>query len=97
MLPGLLIYYYATGAFSSRKIERLTYDSVAVRFLCADAHPDHDSICTFRRENKDLLASTFPQVLECAARAKILKVGRITLAGDGTKMLAHASKHRAVS
>ncbi len=97
MMLGLLIYCYATGTFSSRKIERLTYDSVAVRYLCADTHPDHDSICKFRRENKALLESSFHQVLECAARAKILKVGEITLAADGTKILAHASKHSAVS
>ena len=58
MMLGLLIYCYANGAFSSRKIEKLTYDSVAVRYLCADTHPDHDSICTFRRENKALLEST---------------------------------------
>jgi len=97
MMLGLLIYCYATGTFSSRKIERLTFDSVAVRYLCADTHPDHDSICKFRRENKELLESTFHKVLECAARAKILKVGEITLAADGTKMQAHASKHSAVS
>lgn len=97
MMLGLLIYCYATGTFSSRRIERLTYDSVAVRYLCADTHPDHDSICKFRRENKELLESSFHQVLECAARAKILKVGEITLAADGTKILASASKHSAVS
>jgi transposase len=48
----LLIYCYATGTFSSRRIETLTYENVAVRYLTADTHPDHDSICTFRRENK---------------------------------------------
>ena len=97
MMTGLLIYCYATGTFSSRRIEGLTYDSVAVRYLCADTHPDHDSICKFRRENKDLVESSFNQVLECAARAKVLKVGGITLAEDGTKILANASKHSAVS
>ena len=70
MMPGLLIYCYATGTFSSRQIERLTYESVAVRYLCADTHPDHDSICKFRRENKALLESSFQQVLECAARRR---------------------------
>jgi transposase len=64
MMPGLLIYCYAAGTFSSRKIERLTYDSAAVRCLCAGTHPDHDSICKFRRENKALLESSFHQVLE---------------------------------
>jgi hypothetical protein len=93
----LLIYCYATGTFSSRKIEQLSHDSVAVRFLCAQHHPDHDSICKFRRENRELLESSFHQVLECAARTKFLKVGNITLAIDGTKILANASKHTAVS
>jgi transposase len=97
LMLGLLIYCYATGTFSSRRIERLTHESVAVRYLCADTHPDHDSICKFRRENKALLESSFHQVLECAARAKVLKVGDIVLAADGTKILASASKHSAVS
>jgi transposase len=97
MMLGLLIYCYATGTFSSRKIEQLSHDSVAVRYLCAQHHPDHDSICKFRRDNHKLLASSFHQVLECAARTKFLKVGNITLAVDGTKILANASKHSAVS
>lgn len=97
MMLGLLIYCYATGTFSSRKIERLTHENVAVRYLCADTHPDHDSICQFRRTNRALLESSFHQVLECAARAKVLQVGEITVALDGTKILAQASKHSAVS
>ena len=97
MMLGLLIYCYATGTFSSRKIEQLTHDSVAVRYLCAQHHPDHDSICKFRRENMALLESSFHQVLECAARTRFLKVGNLTLAVDGTKILASASKHSAVS
>jgi transposase len=97
MMLGLLIYCYATGTFSSRRIERLTYENVAVRLLCADRHPDHDSICTFRRENRALLESSFHQVLEVAARLRVLRVGDVTLALDGTKILANASKHSAVS
>lgn len=97
LMLGLLIYSYATGTFSSRKIEALTHDSVAVRYLCAQHHPDHDSICKFRRENGRLLESSFHQVLELAARTKVLKVGQVTLAIDGTKILANASKHSAVS
>jgi|TARA_B110000196_G_scaffold296960_1_gene287693 transposase len=69
MMLALLIHCYATGTFSSRRIERLTYENVAVRYLCADTHPDHDSICKFRRENKELLSSAFHQVLELAANA----------------------------
>jgi transposase len=97
MMLGLLIYSYATGTFSSRRIETLTYENVAVRYLTGDTHPDHDSICKFRRENKDLLSHAFHQVLELAARARILQVGDITVAIDGTKILANASKHSAVS
>jgi transposase len=97
MRLGLLIYCYASGTFSSRRIERLTHENVAVRLLCADTHPDHDSICTFRRENRALLESSFHQVLEVAARLRVLRVGEVTLALDGTKILANASKHSAVS
>lgn len=97
MMLGLLIYSYSTGTFASRRIETLTYENVAVRFLTGDTHPDHDSICKFRRENKDLLSGAFHQVLELAARAKVLQVGDITVAIDGTKILANASKHSAVS
>ena len=97
MMLGLLIYCDASGTFSSRRIERLTHENVAVRLLCADRHPDHDSICTFRRENRALLESGFHQVLEVAARRKVLRVGEVTLALDGTKILANASKHSAVS
>lgn len=97
MMLALLIYCYATGTFSSRRIETLTYENVAVRLLCADTHPDHDSICKFRRENKELLSSCFHQVLELAASAQVLKVGDLTVAVDGTKILANASKHSAMS
>jgi transposase len=97
MLLGLLIYCYATGTFSSRAIERATYGDVAVRYLCADTHPDHDTICTFRRQNRPLLEESFLRVLELARELKFLKVGQITVAADGTKVLANASKHAAVS
>lgn len=97
MMLGLLIYCYATGTFSSRRIERLTHENVAVRLLCADRHPDHDSICTFRTANRALIESSFHQVLEVAARVRVLRVGDVSLALDGTKILASASKHSAVS
>lgn len=97
MMLGLLIYSYATGTFGSRRIETLTYENVAVRYLCADHHPDHDSICKFRRENKELLSGCFHQVLELAAGAGVLKVGDLTVSLDGTKLLANASKHSAMS
>ena len=97
VLLSLLVYSYATGVFSSRQIERNTYENIAVRLLCADTHPDHDTLCTFRRKNLGLLNTAFAQVLELAARSGVLKVGGITVAIDGTKILANASKHSAVS
>jgi len=97
MLLALLIYSYATGTFGSRRIEQSTHDSVPVRLLTADTHPDHDTLCTFRRENAALLTASFVQVLQLAQRLQLLKFGQLTVAADGTKVLAHASKHSAVS
>jgi transposase len=97
MLLALLIYSYATGVFSSRRIEQSTHDSVPVRVLTADTHPDHDTLCPFRRENKALLTESFVKVLPLAQQLKVLQVGQITVAVDGTKILANASKHSAVS
>jgi transposase len=97
MLLGLLIYSYATGTFGSRRIEQSTHDSVPVRLLTADTHPDHDTLCSFRRENQALLTESFVQVLQLAQQLKVLKFGQLTVAADGTKVLAHASKHSAVS
>jgi transposase len=97
MMVSLLIYCYATGVFGSRRIEQATYDNVAIRFITGDTHPDHDTICTFRRENKALLSELFVKVLEMARELKVLKVGQITVSADGTKVLANASKHSAVS
>lgn len=97
MMMALLIYSYATGTFGSRRIEQSTYDSVPVRLITADTHPDHDTICTFRRENKALLTESFVKVLQLAQQLKLLQFGKITVATDGTKVLANASKHAAVS
>jgi transposase len=97
MMLGLLIYSDATGVFGSRRIEQTTHENVAVRLLCGDTHPDHDTICSFRRQNRELLSRSFAQVLELAARCRVLKVGDITVAIDGTKVLANASRHSAVS
>lgn len=97
MMLSLLLYCYASGTFSSRGIERATYDHVPARFLSGDTHPDHDTICTFRRENQALIEESFVRVLELARELKLLKVGQITVSVDGTKVLASASKHAAVS
>ncbi len=97
MMLALLIYSYATGTFSSRAIEQSTHDHVAVRMITGDTHPDHDTICTFRRENQPLLSETFVKVLQMAQQLKVLQFGQITVSVDGTKVLANASKHAAVS
>ena len=97
MLLALLIYSYATGTFGSRRIEQSTHDSVPVRLLTADTHPDHDTLCTFRRENQALLSESFVKVLQLAQQLQVLKFGQLPVAADGTKVLANASKHSAVS
>ena len=97
LLLGLLVYSYATGTFGSRRIEQSTYDNVAVRLLTADTHPDHDTICTFRREHQALLQTSFVKVLQLAQALKLARFGQITVSVDGTKIAAHASKHSAMS
>ena len=94
-LLGLLVYGYATGVFSSRKLERATYDSVAFRFIAANDHPDHDTIATFRRRFLKEIEALFVKVLLLAREMGVLKMG--TLALDGTKIHANASRHRALS
>lgn len=95
VLLALLFYGYATGTFSSRKIERATYDSVAFRFLCANTHPDHDTIANFRQRFLGELGGLFVQILTIAQEMGMLKVGKVSL--DGTKIKANASKHKALS
>jgi transposase len=95
MLLGLLVYGYATGVFSSRKLERATYDSVAFRFIAANDHPDHDTIATFRRRFLGEIEGLFVQVLLLAREMGMLKLGTIGL--DGTKIHANASRHSALS
>jgi transposase len=95
MLLGLLVYGYATGVFSSRKLERATYDSVAFRFIAANDHPDHDTIATFRRRFLKEIEGLFVQVLLLASEMGMLKIGTVAL--DGTKIHANASRHSALS
>jgi transposase len=95
MLLGILVYGYATGVFSSRKLERATYDSVAFRFIAANDHPDHDTIATFRRRFLGEIEGLFVQVLLLAREMGMLKLGTIGL--DGTKIHANASRHSALS
>jgi transposase len=95
VLLGILVYGYATGVFSSRKLERATYDSVAFRFVAANQHPDHDTIAAFRRRFLDEIKTLFVQVLQLAREMGVLKLGTIAL--DGTKIHANASRHSALS
>ena len=94
-LLSILIYGYCTGVFSSRKLERATYDSVAFRYLAAGTHPDHDTLATFRRRFLGEFSELFIQVLELAREMKLLKLGNVCL--DGTKVHANASRHSALS
>ena len=95
LLLGILVYGYATGVFSSRKLERATYDSVAFRFIAANDHPDHDTIAAFRRRFLKEIEALFVQVLLLAREMGVLKMGTIAL--DGTKIHANASRHSALS
>jgi len=95
VMLSLLVYGYATGTFSSRKIEKATYDSVAFRFLAANQHPDHDTIAQFRKTFLVELEDLFVQVLVIAKAMKLFKLGTLSL--DGTKIKANASKHKALS
>jgi len=97
MMLSLLIYNYAIGRMSSRQIEKATYEDVASRYICGgDAHPDHDTICTFRRQNAKLFQESFIKVLEYARELGVLaKRGGVSV--DGSKIAANASKHAAVS
>ncbi len=94
MMLALLIYCYANGIFSSRRIERATHRDLGVRFVAANTQPDHDTICKFRRENFEAISESFLQVLLLARELKLLKVGLVSV--DGTKVDANASKHRSV-
>ena len=95
VMLGLFIYGYATGVFSSRRIEAATYESVAFRYIAANEQPDHDSLCTFRKRFLREIEALFVQVLCIARQMKLLKLGTIAL--DGTKIHANASRHSALS
>ncbi len=90
-VAGLLIYGYATGTFGSRRIEQATYDSLAFRTLAANTHPDH-ALCTFRKRFLPEIERLFVEVPRIA---KQMKLGTVAL--EGTKLHANASRHRALS
>jgi len=95
MMVSLLLYAYAVGMPSSRKIEQATYHSIPFRVLTANQHPDHDTIADFRKRHLKILADLFVQVLRLCQKAGLVKLGHIAL--DGTKMKANASKRKAMS
>ncbi len=95
MLVALLFYGYAVGVFSSRKLERSTYDSVAFRYIAVNSHPDHDTIANFRKRFLKELTGLFVQILLVARQMGVLKLGNVSL--DGSKIKANASKHKALS
>jgi transposase len=95
LLVALLFYGYATGVFSSRKLSQATRDSIAFRFICANAHPDHRTIADFRKRFLGELEALFTEILLIAQAMGLVKLGTVSL--DGTKIKANASKHKALS
>lgn len=95
LLLGLLFYGYATGVFSSRQVERATYESLPFRFIAGNLHPDHDTIANFRKSFLTEIRDLFVQILLLAQTMGYLKLGNVSL--DGSKIHADASKSKAVS
>lgn len=94
MMLALLIYCYANGVFSSRRIERMTYRDIGVRYLTGNTHPDHDTICAFRRTNGEAVREAFVELLKLAREMGLMSVGTVSV--DGTHIKASASKHKSV-
>ena len=94
MMLALLVYCYANGIFGSRRIERATYRDIGVRYVASNCHPDHDTICAFRRNNFEAVAKAFEQVLLLAKELKLLRLGTVSV--DGTKVDANANKRNNV-
>lgn len=95
MMVRLLLYGYATGVYSSRKIELRTYEDLAFRYLSGDRHPDHDTIAGFRKRHLEALAGLFTQALLLCEKAGLVRLGHVAI--DGSKIKANASKHKAMS
>jgi len=95
MMVRVVLYGYCVGVKSSRGMERASHDDIAFRYLCADQHPDHDTIAEFRRRHLPVLAQLFTQVLQLCDKAGLVKLGHVAI--DGTKVQANASKHKAMS
>ena len=95
VMLGLLLYGYATGVFSSRKIERATYEMIPFRYIAGNMHPDHDTINQFRQDHLTALKGLFVEVLLMAQFMGYVKLGNISI--DGSKIHADASQSKAVS
>ena len=95
MMVRVLLYGYATGVYSSRKIQTRTFEDVAFRYLSGDQHPDHATIAEFRKRHLDALSDLFTQALLLCWEAGLVKLGHVAI--DGTKIKANASKHKAMS
>ncbi len=95
LMVALLIYGYCVGVFSSRKLARATYEDVAFLVLAGGAHPHFTSINQFRLDHREAFRALFVQVLRLCRRAGLVKLGHVST--DGTKILANASKHKAMS
>src|SRR5260370_1972085 len=95
MMVRVLLYGYATGTFSSRKIQARTFEDVAFRCLSADAHADYSTLAEFRKRHLQALAGLFTQALQLCQKAGLVKLGHVAI--DGTKLQANASKHKAMS
>lgn len=95
MMTALLLYGYCVGVFSSRKLERATYEDVAFRVIGGGNHPDHSRIARFRRDHLEAVRGLFVQVLSLCRAAGMVKLGQVAI--DGTKIQANASKHEAMS
>ena len=95
MMVRSLLYGYCVGIMSSRRMERASYEDVAFRYLCANQHPDHDTIASFRQQHLPVVAELFTQVLQLCNQAGLVKLGHVAI--DGTKQQANASKHKAMS
>jgi transposase len=95
MMVRLLLYGYATGVYSSRKIQTRTFEDLAFRYLSGDQHPDHATIAEFRKRHLDALSGLFTQALLLCSEAGLVKLGHVSI--DGTKIKANASKHKAMS
>jgi transposase len=95
ILVALLFYGYATGTFSSRKLERASYESIPVRYICGNTHPDHDTIAAFRKRFLKEIETFFVEILVIARELELLKLGNVSI--DGSKIKANASKHSAMS